>query len=103
MEGAAASRSAPTKDRTAIAELKNPSNILPIPQEGDSIAVFQQKLSALAEAVHRGQSIAIVTNFAMSKTQEWNCTEKAVAEMHPHELEAWNLYTAGKYPLPKID
>jgi hypothetical protein len=88
---------------TPMVERRANSDILPIPQNGDSVAVFQQKLSALADAVSRGQSIAVVTNFAVSKTQERDCTEKAVADMSPQELEAWNYYAKGKYPLPKID
>lgn len=60
-------------------------------------------MTALAEAVCRGQSAALVTNYAASTTQERDATNKAVAEMPPQELEAWTLYSQGKYPLPKID
>ncbi|KAH8726042.1 hypothetical protein GQ44DRAFT_826144 [Phaeosphaeriaceae sp. PMI808] len=76
---------------------------LPIPQKGDSIAVLQRKMTALAEAVRRGQSVAFVTNYTASTNQERGAMEKAVAEMRIEELEAWTLYSQGKYPLPKID
>jgi hypothetical protein len=76
---------------------------LPIPQKGDSIAVLQLKMTALAEAVRRGQSVAFVTNYTASTNQERDATKKAVAEMRRQELEAWTLYSQGKYPLPTID
>jgi hypothetical protein len=79
------------------------SDSLPIPQSGDSIAVLRQKMTALAEAVCRGQSVAFVTNYAASTTQQRDATSKAVAEMHIQELQAWTFYNQGKYPLPKID
>jgi hypothetical protein len=103
MEDSVASGSPLMELRSPIAEFKGHTDILPIPQSEDSVAVFQQKLSALADAVSRGQSIAVATNFAVSKTQERNSTEKAVADMPPQELEAWKHYSNGKYPLPKID
>jgi hypothetical protein len=76
---------------------------LPIPYRGDSIAVLQRKMMALADAVRRGQSVAFVTNYAASTSQERDATRKAVAEMPIQELEAWTLYCQGKYPLPKVD
>ncbi|KAF2191915.1 hypothetical protein K469DRAFT_696005 [Zopfia rhizophila CBS 207.26] len=89
--------------RPTSAEFGNYSNGLPIPQRGDSVAVLQRKLTALAEAVCRGQSVALVTNYAASTIQERDTIGKAVAEMPLRELEAWSLYTEGKYPLPKVD
>jgi len=85
------------------AELGSHPDGLPIPQRGDSIAVLQRKLTALAEVVCCGQSVAFVTNYAASTIQERDATKKAVAEMPLQELEAWRLYIQGKYPLPKVD
>jgi hypothetical protein len=76
---------------------------LPIPQSGDSIAVIQKKLTALADAVSRGQSIAVVTKYAASTVQERDPMKLAVAEMSPQELDHWGLYAEGKYRLPKLD
>ena len=76
---------------------------LPIPQSGDSIAVIQKKLTALADAVSRGQSIAVVTKYAASTVQEHDPVKLAVAEMSPQELDSWGLYAEGKYRLPKLD
>jgi hypothetical protein len=76
---------------------------LQIPQSDDSSTDIARKLTALTEAVRRGQSIAAVTNYAASMTQEREPMNIAVTEMTEQEYEAWSLYTAGKYPLPKID
>jgi hypothetical protein len=78
-------------------------NCLAIPQSDDSSADVARKLTALAEAVRCGQSIAAVTNYAASMTQEREPMNIAVTQMTEQEYEAWSLYTAGKYPLPKID
>lgn len=76
---------------------------LQIPQSDDSSADIARKLTALTEAVRRGQSIAAVTNYAASMTQEREPMNIAVTEMTEQEYEAWSLYIVGKYPLPKID
>jgi len=84
-------------------ELDSHMDCLQIPQNNDSSADVARKLTALTEAVHRGQSIAAVTNYAASMTQEREPMNIAVTEMTEQEYEAWSVYTAGKYPLPKID
>jgi hypothetical protein len=89
--------------RLSSAESDSKPDSLPIPQSGDSIAVLQKKMLALAEVVRRGQSVAIMTNYAAAANQERDATNKAVAEMARFELEVWNHYSQGKYPLPKID
>ena len=73
---------------------------LQIPQANDCSAEVTRKLTALADTVRKGQSIAAVTCYAASMTQPINT---AVAEMTPQEHEAWILYTTGKYSLPKVD
>src|ERR1700761_236986 len=76
---------------------------LQIPQSNDSTTDAARKLTALKDAISRGQSIAAVTNYAASMTQEREPMNIAVTEMTPWEREAWSVYTEGKYPLPKID
>ena len=76
---------------------------LPIPQIGDSIVVVGRKLIALADAVRRGRSIAVVTHYAASTNQERDPVKVAVADMSPLELSYWRQYAEGTYPLPKID
>jgi len=75
----------------------------PIPQIGDTIKDLHRKLTALAEAVRRGESIAVVTNYVSSTIKERDPTKNAVAEMSEDERQVWSLYVKGKYPLPKID
>ncbi|KAF2096267.1 hypothetical protein NA57DRAFT_79034 [Rhizodiscina lignyota] len=76
---------------------------LQIPQADDSPTEVARKLSALAEAVRFGKSIAAVTNYVASLTRERQPTNIAAAEMAEQEHEAWSHYNAGKYPLPKLD
>jgi hypothetical protein len=76
---------------------------LPIPLITDSLSEMARKLSALAEAVRQDKSIAAVTRYAASITQERESTNSAISDMHPLEYEAWGQYTAGKYPLPELD
>ncbi|KAL9124116.1 MAG: hypothetical protein Q9217_006525 [Psora testacea] len=76
---------------------------LQIPQSYDSSAEFARKMTALAGAVRRGQSIAAVTKYAASMTQEREPMDIAVTEMTEDEYEAWSLYTRSEYPLPEID
>jgi hypothetical protein len=76
---------------------------LQIPQGDDCLAEVARKLTALAEAVRKGQSIAAVTNYAASMTQEREPMNTAVAEMTPQEHESWIHYTTGKYLLPKVN
>lgn len=78
-------------------------NFLQIPQSEDSAADVAHKLTALADAVRHGGSIALLTRFAASKTQERNPMSIAVREMSEQEYEAWAVYTTGRYPLPDID
>lgn len=80
-----------------------PPDRLSIPQPGDSVAVMQQKLAELADAVRRGQSIATVTEYAASTVQERDPVRLAVSEMPPLELDSWAAYAEGKYRLPKLD
>ena len=74
-----------------------------IPQSEDSIADIARKLTALADAVRHGQSIAAATKYVASMTQKRDPLDSAVTEMTKLEYEAWSLFTAGKYPLPGID
>lgn len=84
-------------------EPRNRLDNLPIPQEEDSITALERKLVALAEAVHSGKSVALVTSYAACAIQERDTTKKAVAEMSSWESDVWSLYVQGTYPLPKID
>ena len=86
-----------------ILHLDSQTDFLPIPQSDDSVANVARKLTALADAVRRGQSIAAATKFAASMTQEREPMNIAVSEMTEQEYEAWTVYTTGKYPLPKVD
>jgi hypothetical protein len=54
---------------------------LQTPQIDDSLVKITQKLTALAEAVQQGQSIAAVTYYEPMNT--------AVAEMTPQELQSY--------------
>ncbi|KAG8531635.1 uncharacterized protein KY384_003266 [Bacidia gigantensis] len=74
-----------------------------IPQSEDSIADVARKLTALADTVRHGQSIAAVTKYVASTTQKRKPLDSAVTEMTEQEYNAWGLFTAGKYPLPEID
>ncbi|KAH6977694.1 hypothetical protein EDB80DRAFT_266833 [Ilyonectria destructans] len=104
MEAVAKSKRSPTEDTAELgAESVIHLDRLPIPQSGDSIDVLQRKLTALADAVRCGQSIAVVTNYAASTIQERDPVKIALAEMPPQELDFWSLYAEGKYQLPKID
>ncbi|KAI9705169.1 MAG: hypothetical protein M1820_005316 [Bogoriella megaspora] len=85
------------------ADLGGQTDFLPIPQINDCAADVALKLTALADVVRHGRSIAIATGFAASMTQEREPMSIAVNEMIGHEHDAWTLYTTGEYPLPKID
>lgn len=89
--------------RPTSAAFSSHPDSLAIPHRGDSIAVLQRKMTALAEAVRRGQSVALVTHYKASANPERDATRKAIVEMPIQELEAWTLYSQGKYPLPKVD
>ena len=83
--------------------LESHTDYLKIPQSEDSIADVARKLTALADAVCHGQSIAAATNYVASMTQKREPLDSAVIEMTEREYEAWSLFTSGKYPLPEID
>jgi hypothetical protein len=76
---------------------------LPIPLGDDSWTAVELKLSALAEAVRQGESIAAITRYAASMAQGRDPMSTAVTDMSPLEYDAWSHYTTGNYPLPKID
>ena len=79
------------------------TDYLQIPQNGDSIADVARKLTALADVVRHGQSIAAATKYVASMTQKREPLDSAVTEMTEQEHEAWSLFTSGKYPLPEVD
>ncbi|KAI9655975.1 MAG: hypothetical protein M1821_005036 [Bathelium mastoideum] len=79
------------------------TDFLQIPRDDDSVGHIAQKFAALADAVRHKRSIAAATKFAASMTQGRAPMSIAVNEMAREEYEAWAFYTAGKYPLPKID
>jgi len=83
--------------------VERPSNVLPLPRPGDSASLLLSKLQALKEVVLRHQSIAAATNYAAVVMQERDSTKNAIEQMPESELEAWELYAAGKYVLPTID
>ncbi|RYP04009.1 hypothetical protein DL764_004741 [Monosporascus ibericus] len=104
MEAVVKSKLSPTEDTVGPrAESVSHLDCLAIPQSNDSINVLQRKLTALADAVCRGQSIAVMTNYAASTIQQRDPVKIAVSEMPPQELDFWSLYAEGKYPLPKVD
>lgn len=90
-------------DRATSPALDASTSMLSIPDRNDSIFVLHRKLTALAEAVRRGQSVAYVTNYTASTAQERDTTKKAVAEMPLQERQVWDVYAQGTYKLPKID
>lgn len=76
---------------------------LPIPRVGDPAALLHSKLTALAEAVVGGQSIALATKFAAVDIQERNATKNAVNQMSPVEHNCWQAYIENRLQLPSIN
>jgi hypothetical protein len=76
---------------------------LPIAKIGDSAALLYSKLTALAEAVVGGQSIALATKFAAVEMQERSATKNAVNQMSPVEHDWWQAYIQNRFQLPTIN
>ncbi|PVH91209.1 hypothetical protein DM02DRAFT_364673 [Periconia macrospinosa] len=66
-------------DRPTSPSPRSQAKGLLVPQKNDSIAVLEQKMTALAEAVRRGRGMAAATNYAACPLQERDATKKAVA------------------------
>jgi hypothetical protein len=76
---------------------------LPIPRLGDSAALLHSKLTALAEAVVSGQSIACATKFAAVEIQERSATKNAISQMSSVEHDCWQAYIENRFQLPTMN
>ena len=77
--------------------------ILAIPRSEDTLMILCSKLTAIAEVVSAGQSVAIATAYAAAASQEWRAVQKAINEMRPPERRLWDLFETSSIALPDMD
>lgn len=77
--------------------------ILATPRSEDTLIILCSKLTAIAEVVSAGQSVAVATAYAAAASQERRAVQKAINEMSPPERRAWDLFETGSLALPDMD
>ena len=82
---------------------KSDAVILAISHSEDTLINLRSKLTAIAETVNAGESIAVATAFAAAATQERRALQKALKEMQILEREAWEYFETGALALPDMD
>lgn len=88
---------------TLFSKEPNTPTILPIPRSEDTLPTLRSKLTAIAQVISSGHSIAVATGYAASTHQSPNALRKAVNEMHPLERFAWNAFEEGTIILPAMN
>ncbi|MCJ1362665.1 hypothetical protein MMC16_001771 [Acarospora aff. strigata] len=77
--------------------------IFDLPQSKDTLTTFCYKLTAVADVITAGKSVAVATGYAAITNQEQRPVQKATAEMTPSESDAWTWFKTGSYTLPDLD
>jgi hypothetical protein len=93
---AMAERAATPSAETALVPIE-------VPTDYDSIATLSTKLTAIVQVVTSGGSVAASTNYAACPTPQRDAVKTAIAELDPTELNFYNYYVQGKYPLPEMN
>jgi hypothetical protein len=77
--------------------------ILPIPHRNDSPDELLSKLTAIAEVLRAGRSIAEATAYLGVPIQDRNAEKRALSQMRPCEQESWTTFRDGLWHLPEVD
>lgn len=64
--------------------------ILATPRSDDTLMILCSKLTAIAEVVSAGKSVAVATAYAAAAVQERHAVQRAINEMH-HPLRARSM------------
>jgi hypothetical protein len=83
--------------------MKTGAAIVAIPQSEDTLTILCPKLTAIAEVVSAGQSVAVATGYSAAASQEQHAVRKAISQMPPLEGEAWIWFETGSYTLPDME
>ncbi len=70
---------------TIALPMRTVTAIVAIPQSEDTLTILCRKLTAIAELVSAGQSVAVVTGYAAAASQEQRAVQKATHQMRPCE------------------
>lgn len=76
--------------------------ILPIPEDGDDLQSLAKKMRDLEKVVASGKSLAVATNYKGMAYGKLDPAAIAKAGMTPAELQMYQLWEAGSFPLPVI-
>ena len=88
---------------TMALPMKTGTAILAIPQSEDTLAILCPKLTAIAELVSAGQSVAVATGYAAATNQDQRAVQKATRQMRPSEGRVWAWFEGGLCTLPDMD
>lgn len=88
---------------SAIPDTTQHQSVLPIPQIGDSMNELLSKLTAIADIVRAGKSIAEATAFSATPIQNREAEEIALCQMRPQERDLWTTFNDGLWSLPEFD
>ncbi len=88
---------------TMALPMRTGTAILAIPQSEDTLTILCRKLTAIAELVSAGQSVAVVTGYAAAASQEQRAVQEATRQMRPCEGRVWAWFERGSCALPDMD
>lgn len=77
--------------------------VLPIPHLNDSPNELLSKLTAIADVLRAGKSIAEATAYSAALTQDRDAEKRAVCQMRSQEQESWTTFQDGLWHLPEFD
>lgn len=74
-----------------------------IPRIGDNLITLSSKLTAIANVIIAGQSVAIATVYSAIPHQKPRSIQTTIDQMGPYKAEAWAGYHKGSITLPDIN
>lgn len=77
--------------------------IIDIPRIGDSLIALCSKLTAIANVITAGHSVAVATAYSAVPNQRPRSIQTAVDQMGPHEAEQWAAYQKGSCNPPDMN
>lgn len=83
--------------------VKSDTVILAIPQNQDTLKILCSKLTAIADVVTAGRSVAVATGYSAAANQEQRAVQKAINQMSSLEGEVWAWFEKGSCTLPDMD
>ena len=73
------------ESETIALPVKSELVILAIPQNQDNLKILCSKLTAIADVLTSGRSVAVATGYSAAANQEQCAVRKAIAQMSPSE------------------